>query len=111
MTFEIVNIDINNTFENYKDITNLNMNYDLSLSDNCEHLIPPKFYDKYRNNITHIKNKFLKEKPAFQMFKGVKIYSLKSVPAKRTYRDIIITITTQLMLTWCIHNNSILITN
>ena len=59
-----INIDINNTFENYKDITNLNMNYDLSLSDNCEHHTP-KFYDKYINNITYIINKFLKEKSAF----------------------------------------------
>ena len=64
LTFEIINIDINNTFENYKDITNLNMNYDLSLSDNCDHHTP-KFYDKYRNNITYIINKFLKEKSAF----------------------------------------------
>ena len=64
LTFEIINIDINNTFENYKDITNLNMNYDLSLSDNCEHHTP-NFYDRYRNNITYIINKFLKEKSAF----------------------------------------------
>ena len=33
------------------------MNYDLPLSDNCEHHTP-KFYDKYRNNITYIINKF-----------------------------------------------------
>ena len=39
------------------------MNYDLSLSDNCQHHTP-KFYDKYRNNITYIINKFLKEKSA-----------------------------------------------
>ena len=64
LTFEIINIDINNTFENYKILQNLNMNYDLSLSDNCEHHTH-KFYDKYRNNITSIINKFLKEKSAF----------------------------------------------
>ena len=45
-------------------VNTLNMNYDLSLSDNCEHHTS-KFYDKYRNNITYIINKFLKEKSAF----------------------------------------------
>ena len=40
------------------------MNYDLPLSDNCEHHTP-KFYDKYRNNITYIINKFLEEKSEF----------------------------------------------
>lgn len=64
LTFEIINIDINNTFKNYKNIINLNMNYDLSLSDNCEHHTP-KFHDTYRNNITNIIIKFLKEKSAF----------------------------------------------
>ena len=59
--FEIINIDINNTFKNYKNITNFNMIYDLPLSDNCEHHTP-QFYDLYRNNITSIINKFLKEK-------------------------------------------------
>lgn len=57
--FEIINIDINNTFENYKNIINLNMEYNLSFSDNCEHC-SHEFYNTYRNNITSIVQKFLR---------------------------------------------------
>ena len=64
LSFKIINIDINNKFENYENITNLTMNYDLSLSDNCEHHIP-KFYNLYRDNITSIIKEFLKENLAF----------------------------------------------
>lgn len=61
LIFEIINIDINNTFENYKDITNLNMNYNLSLSDNCEYH-EVFYYDTYRSYVTSIITKFLKER-------------------------------------------------
>ena len=58
LTFKILNIDINNTFENYGDIINLNMNYGLSFSDKCEHH-SPKFYNPYRNNVTYIIKNFI----------------------------------------------------
>lgn len=60
LTFQIINIDINNKFKNYKNIKNLNMKYNLSLSDNCQHHFP-EFYNIYRNNITSIINKFINE--------------------------------------------------
>lgn len=59
--FEIVNIDINNSFENYKNITNISMAYDLPLSDNLEHHAP-KFYNTYRSRITSITKTILEEK-------------------------------------------------
>ena len=61
LMFEIVNIDINNSFENYKNITNISMAYDLPLSDNLEHHAP-KFYNTYRNKITSITKTFLEKK-------------------------------------------------
>lgn len=64
LSFEIINIDIDNTFQNYKHITNLNMNYNLPLSDNCENHIS-KFYDVYRKNVTCIVDKFIKEKSSY----------------------------------------------
>lgn len=57
LTFEIINIDINNTFDNYKNITNINMVYNLSFSDECEHH-SSKFYNLYRNNVTSIIKNF-----------------------------------------------------
>ena len=60
LIFKIINIDINNTFENYKDIINLNINYDLPLSDNGE-THAPEFYNEYRNNVTNAINNFIKE--------------------------------------------------
>jgi hypothetical protein len=53
LIFEIINIDIDNTFENYKNIVNLNMKYDLPILDNCE-THKPIYYDPYRNTITTI---------------------------------------------------------
>lgn len=64
LNFEIINIDINNQFQNYKNIINLNMEYNLPFSNLCEHHMP-EFYEPYRNNITIIINKYLSEKSAF----------------------------------------------
>ena len=64
LDFEIINIDINNTSENYKNIINLNMEYNFPISDNSE-THNSYFYNPYRSNITYIINKFLKEKSAF----------------------------------------------
>ena len=58
LNFEIINIDINNDFKNYKNIINLNMEYKLPLSDKCEHHTE-KFYNPYRNNITYCIFKYL----------------------------------------------------
>jgi hypothetical protein len=58
LIFEIINIDIDNTFENYKNIINLNMKYNLPISDNSE-THKPKYYDPYRNTITNIIKEWL----------------------------------------------------
>lgn len=58
LSFEILNIDINNEFKNYKKIINLNMTYDLPLSDNSE-THKSEYYDIYRNNITNIIKEWL----------------------------------------------------
>lgn len=60
LEFEIINIDIDNTFENYKNIINLNMEYDLPFSDYCEHH-SSDFYNIYRDNITTILKKYIEE--------------------------------------------------
>ena len=60
LIIEIINIDIDNTFENYKNIINLNMKYNLPISDNSE-THKPKFYDPYRNTITNIIKEWLEE--------------------------------------------------
>jgi len=60
LIFEIINIDIDNTFENYKNIINLNMKYNLPISDNSE-THKPKYYNPYRNTITNIIKEWLEE--------------------------------------------------
>ena len=49
---------MNNNFENYKNIVNLNMEYELALSNKCEHHAH-HFYGPYRNNITDIIKQYL----------------------------------------------------
>jgi len=58
LIFEIINIDINNKFENYKNIINLDMEFNLPFSDKCEHH-QFKYYNLYRNNITEIISSYL----------------------------------------------------
>ena len=53
LNFEIINIDINNNFKKYKKIININMEYNLPISDNSE-THTGKFYDPYRETITKI---------------------------------------------------------
>lgn len=64
LKFEIINIDINNKFENYKNIININMEYKLPFSNECQHHCS-KFYNLYRENVTSIINKYIKEKSEF----------------------------------------------
>lgn len=61
LRFEIINIDINNNFENYKNIININMEYNLPISDNAETHVD-KFYEPYRETITKEINKYLYNK-------------------------------------------------
>jgi len=58
LTFKIVNIDIKNNSKSYKNIVNLNMDYTLPFSDNCE-TCTAKYYKPYRNEITRVIQKYL----------------------------------------------------
>jgi hypothetical protein len=58
LKFDIINIDINNTFKNYKNIINLSITYDLPISDNSE-THREKYIEPYRNKITNIIIKYL----------------------------------------------------
>jgi hypothetical protein len=53
--FKIINIDIDNKFKDYKNISNLNLNlkYDFKLSDFCENH-EKKYVKFYRNEVTKI---------------------------------------------------------
>ena len=59
INFVIINIDFNNKFKNYKNIINIDIDYNFKLSDYCENHIPV-IYDKYRNRITKNISTFLK---------------------------------------------------
>lgn len=56
--FTILNIDINNEHINYKNIINLNIDYNLEFSDNSEHHMD-YFTKPYRDKITEILKKYL----------------------------------------------------
>jgi hypothetical protein len=58
LKFEIINIDIDNIFENYKNIININIKYNLSLSDNSQ-THKAKYYNPYRNSVTNIIKEYL----------------------------------------------------
>ena len=55
-----VHYKILHAIKNYKNIINLNMKYNLPISDNSE-THKPKYYDPYRNTITNIIKEWLEE--------------------------------------------------
>ena len=58
LNFTILNIDVDNNHENYGNIINLNMEYNMEISDNAEtHNI--NFYQPYRNTFTQTVAKYL----------------------------------------------------
>lgn len=59
LKFDIINIDINNTFQNYKNIINLNMIYNLPISDNSE-THTSSYYEPYRDAVTKAIENYLK---------------------------------------------------
>ena len=61
LKFNIINIDINNNFKNYKNIINLNMEYNLTISDNgYTNMTDAKTcYNTYRNATTTIISEYL----------------------------------------------------
>ena len=66
INFEIINIDINNKFNDYKSIKNLSMPNKFSLSDRCENHTPI-YYNLYRRNITEIIRQYITNSPACSM--------------------------------------------
>jgi len=60
LDFEIINIDINNRFSNYKKIINLNIVNKFPFSNNCEFHIA-KIWNVYRNNVTKIIKNYLEK--------------------------------------------------
>jgi hypothetical protein len=58
LTFTILNIDIENDCKDYKNIVNINIDYDLGYSASCEYHTP-YYYTKYRNGLTEILRRFL----------------------------------------------------
>ena len=53
LKFTILNIDIDNDCKDYKNIVNINIDYDLGYSARCEYH-SPYYYTQYRNGITEI---------------------------------------------------------
>lgn len=60
LKFEIINIDINNTYKNYKNIKNLSINYELNFSDYGETHYG-EFYIPYRDAVTSAIKEYLKQ--------------------------------------------------
>lgn len=61
LTFDIVNIDVNNNFKDYKNIKNINIDYALSFSDKCE-THTHEYYTLYRKLITDTIQTFIQNK-------------------------------------------------
>lgn len=63
LKFHIINLDIDNTFLNYKNILNFSINYGLPFSDFCENDSPIycNMYTMYRNAITNFVQTYLNE--------------------------------------------------
>ena len=66
LNFEIINIDINNKFNDYKSIKNLSMPNKFSLSDRCETHTPIN-YNLYRNSITEIIRQYITNSSAYSI--------------------------------------------
>jgi len=61
LKFDIINIDINNNFKNYKNIINITMEYNLPISDNSE-THTDEYYIPYRNTVTNVLHRYLSTK-------------------------------------------------
>ena len=61
LKFDIINIDINNNFENYKNIVNLNAEYNLTIDygGNIKGTHSANCYDPYRNEVTRLIGEYL----------------------------------------------------
>jgi hypothetical protein len=58
LNFKILNVEINNKYQNTYFIDNINMEYDLDFSDNCEYH-DGEHYSLYRNTLTSLINSYI----------------------------------------------------